>query len=730
MRRGWLVLGTFWVACGNGGGGNGADSRGPEDVGSADGPPDAAAEATDERPGEFPVCVPGTRLQCSDDARGEVVCNAEGTGYTVRACTGDSICQDPAVGCTSCIPGRLSCLNDETVVRCDATGSRWEVAQDCAPETTGKVCRNGVCIGLCELADKLSSYIGCEYWGVDLDNAMVSAGEGNYLDAAGSQFAIVVSNPSDRFPATVQIFTAFGEVLHDSRCNPLPRDPIPPLGLRVFNLPRFFPTDGCEPCTNGPGETYPGSACTQTFQMDVDLTSLKPQAFRVKSSIPITAYQFNPLENVGVYSNDASILLPTNALGKAYLVMTREQTFQDLKGFLTVVAVDRNETQVYVQVTAPTVSAPTLSGRTWNGDAIPAMAPGESRTFTLQQYDVLNIETNAYGADLTGSVVYANHPVAVFGGSEASNAPNTNHCCPLGGCQGYQDWMSCAQGGCVCEWPDRMAIPPRKVSCTDNSGCINYNTCCADHLEMQMFPVKTWGLQYVVSRSYPRKDEKDSIRLMAAQDDTRVTTYPLQGEGTYVLNRGEWVDFESNEDFQVRANRPVLVGQFLQAQDAPNPNQGLKDPADAGTGDPSFLLAVPIEQFRTEYVFLTPDKYRFDAVNLIVETGEPVWLDGQEVRPENLTFRPARDILQQMASQDPPLDHPWQLGPTFGQYAVIGDGTWSVFRVVLKDGVHRAQCAKPFGAIVYGYDRYVSYGYPAGLNLEDLKIVQEEPPAP
>jgi hypothetical protein len=172
------------------------------------------------------------------------------------------------------------------------------------------------------------------------------------------------------------------------------------------------------------------------------------------------------------------------------------------------------------------------------------------------------------------------------------------------------------------------------------------------------------------------------------------------------------------------------VGQFLQAQDAPDPNQGLKDPRDAGTGDPSFLLAVPIEQFRTEYVFLTPDKYRFDAVNLIVETGVPVWLDGREVRPEDLTFRPARDILQEMAAQEPPLDHPWQLGPSFGQYGVIGDGTWSVFRVVLKDGVHAAQCAKPFGAIVYGYDRYVSYGYPAGLNLEDLKIVQEEPPAP
>ena len=65
---------------------------------------------------------------------------------------------------------------------------------------------------------------------------------------------------------------------------------------------------------------------------------------------------------------------------------------------------------------------------------------------------------------------------------------------------------------------------------------------------------------------------------------------------------------------------------------------------------------------------------------------------------------------------------------TFGDYNRIADGEWSVWRVAVKDGVHVARSEKPFGAIVYGYDRYVSYGYPAGLNLEDLKLVTEEPP--
>jgi hypothetical protein len=45
----------------------------------------------------------------------------------------------------------------------------------------------------------------------------------------------------------------------------------------------------------------------------------------------------------------------------------------------------------------------------------------------------------------------------------------------------------------------------------------------------------------------------------------------------------------------------------------------------------------------------------------------------------------------------------------------------------VEDGVHVAQCVEPFGVIAYGYDQYVSYGYPAGLNLDDLKLVSEVP---
>ena len=72
---------------------------------------------------------------------------------------------------------------------------------------------------------------------------------------------------------------------------------------------------------------------------NIEGTMIEERAYRVVANSPLTAYQFNPLENVEVFSNDASLLLPTSTAGTDYWMMTREQTFDDLKGFVTVVGI-------------------------------------------------------------------------------------------------------------------------------------------------------------------------------------------------------------------------------------------------------------------------------------------------------------------------------------------------------------------------------------------------------
>ena len=590
------------------------------------------------------VCHPGEAGGCTADDSGLLVCLADGSGFGVEPCeTAEGKpgrCLDGA--CTPCVPGGRLCRNDDEVWQCDDTGANMVLYQDCNGPATGQVCTNGACVRLCDLAAKWDSYMGCDYWGADLDNAYVD--NGKVYDAQGKPFAIVVSNPHPTYPAEVTIYrwdeasgqeqVVPGEPFDEEDtgesdpAKSFPTEPIPPGGLRIFRLPR----------------------------RDVNGTVQAPLAYHVRASIPVTAYQFNPLENEEVYSNDASLLLPSNVLGTYYWVMTREQSFAYLRGYLAVVAANPGATEVSITVTAPTLV----------GD-VAHLEPGDSITRTLHQYDVLAIETDAIGADLTGSLVYASKPVAVFGGSEASNAPNTNHCAPSG----------------VCEWD--METP-----CEGNADCSSFNTCCADHLEQQLFPVETWGRHYLCAKSFDRGMEKDVWRVIASEPGTQVTTLPVQVD-IPVLNAGEWVDFESDEHFELVATKPVMVGQFLAAERAPGPG---KQDGDAGIGDPAFILVVPEEQFRQETVFLAPDKYELDYVTVVARHATNVAFDGAPIDP--------------------------------GEWEDMGSGEVKVARFAVTDGVHRVDSSQPVGVYVYGYDSFVSYGYPAGL---DLKPINQDPEA-
>jgi len=605
-----------------------------------------------------PVCCPGTTNGCSGDARQIFTCTADGTGWVGQDCVDaagePTLCltstDTPAGYCAACVPGAPRCLDDDTVELCGEAGLEWEPHQSCDGEITGKICLEGVCISQCEINAKQPVYMGCDFWAVDLDNSFLPWRD---LDAQGAQFSVVISNPSEKYPATITIENVEGPVLEDSAGEPFPAEPVLPGGLRIYNLPR----------------------------RDVDGTVVAPLAYHVRSTVPITAYQFNPLENVDVFSNDASLLLPEHVTGKYYFVMTREETWEFLRSYLTVAAIRPGETHVTVDVAAPTL----VGFHEGTGEPIPHLEPGDSYTTTLQQYDVLNIETDAVGADMTGSVVLADRQVAVFGGSEASNVPNTNHCV-------------LAQG--VCEWDGATA-------CTEHQDCndAGFVTCCADHLEQQMFPVKSWGTRYVAARSFPRNEELDSYRIIAAEDDTLVTTLPVQ-LSIPVLHRGEWVDFESDQDFEIQATRPILVGQYLACKEAPGPNlQGELEPGDAGIGDPAFLLLVPVEQFREDYVFLAPDKYALDYVTVVAPADAVVWFDCGEPDPERIP-----DACQAI----PEEAWSWYMS-----------GEYKATRFPVEDGVHRVHASAAVSVYAYGYDERVSYGYPAGLDIEDLGLIKE-----
>jgi hypothetical protein len=664
LARWWLLLGL--VACGGSGGpssdwhfADGLAHRDADAAPDATTPADVAAsdwpDPPDAPPPDGTTCWPGTAYGCAVDGLSLKVCLPGGDGFGIEPCLtatgGQSACLDGR--CTPCLPGTRACDGEDRVVRCAEDGQGNELLEECSGATTGKVCFQGACIGLCELSLKWNTYLGCDTWGADLDNAYIP---GEEADAMGAPYAIVVSNPHERFPASVTI-TRWNEALgveevvtgepfacetdpkwlcdtgESDPARPFQAEAIGPGDLRVFYLPR----------------------------RDVNGTVIAPLAYHVVSSIPVTTYQFNPLANVGVKSNDASLLFPSNVDGTWYYVMSREQTYDYLRGFLAVVAVSPGTTDVVVTVTAPTLA----------GD-VPHLEPGESTgVLKLSRFDVLNIESNGAGSDFTGSVVVASKPVAVFGGLECANAPNTELC----GSDGFCEWRGL----------DGTDAP---VACERHEDCFRFITGFCDHLEDQLLPVAAWGKHYLCGKSFDRTTEKDLWRVLAADDGTRFTTLPPQNGGDFpVLNAGEWIEFASDEHFELVADKPVMVGQFFAGWDSPTPGK-TEEPGDAAIGDPSFLVQVPTEQFRDQYVFLAPDKYELDYVTLHAPKDAQVVFDGALVEP--------------------------------GLWAAVGTGAWRVARFRIKDGVHRVDASAPVGVYVYGYDFHVSYGYPAGLDLERL----------
>jgi len=111
-------------------------------------------------------------------------------------------------------------------------------------------------------------------------------------------------------------------------------------------------------------------------------------------------------------------------------------------------------------------------------------------------------------------------------------------------------------------------------------------------------------------------------------------------------------------------------------------------------------LAVPIEQFRTQYLFHAPTTYETNYVDITAQVGGNVTLDGAPVT----------------------------------NWTPIGTTGWQLARVTplnngpLNDGNHSITGDMGFGISVYGYGMDTSYWYPGGLDLHQVVVAREPQP--
>ncbi|MFQ5639341.1 MAG: PKD domain-containing protein, partial [bacterium] len=196
---------------------------------------------------------------------------------------------------------------------------------------------------------------------------------------------------------------------------------------------------------------------------------------------------------------------------------------------------------------------------------------GQVFSVVLNQGDVYQVKA-FNGKDLTGSVIQASLPIAVFAGN------------------------SCAQ------------LPTGTQAC--------------DHIVEQIAPVNTWGSSFVTLPLQGRENG-DTFRIQASQDQTLVN---INGALVATLNFGDFFETILEQPAEIVATKPVTVMQFSNGDEW--------DPDVDGNGDPFMMLIPPTEQFMNSYTMSTLDEgfpLNFLSVTIPTASISSLLLDGQPV---------------------------------------------------------------------------------------------------
>jgi len=396
----------------------------------------------------------------------------------------------------------------------------------------------------CQEAAEQQTNQGCEFWAADLPQAWW--GENDSPAPEVGQYAVVVANASANTPAQVDIYRGNEATLVDSAS-------VAVNDVHVFELPAL--------------------SLQSQGNSDAGL------AYRIETDVPVTAYQFNTLEQTSArYSADASLLFPTHVLRKDYTAFTGASlTGTGIGSIGAYVAVVANEDQTLVDVyTNQTLQA---------GPGPMGIVLDRGQVYTVLAESTALVPTFDDG-NLSGTRVAADKPVAVFSGNVAANEP--------------------------------LDAPANAV-------------CCADHLEQQMLPLEVWGNRYLVAPpidpNNPQAIVKAAYRVVGSTDGTSFVYNPAAPPGApSSVDAYETAYFVTDTAFTIEGTRPFGIAQFFVGSLA------TAGPVDVeANGDPAMIVLPSEEQFQDSYVFLVPPTYEANYVTVLRPTGTSTTLDGAPV---------------------------------------------------------------------------------------------------
>ena len=276
------------------------------------------------------------------------------------------------------------------------------------------------------------------------------------------------------------------------------------------------------------------------------------KAFHITTDGPAVAYQIFPYGGGNAAITSATLLLPTSAWDVNYVAVNAFAQTQISTNW-GLPSLDILAGEDGTQVTISPVAAITA------GTGVAGAAQGTPTVYNLNKGQYVQF---TQPAELTGSAILANKPVATFGGNSCMNVPVVQDACDTGGQQ----------------------IPP----------------------------VRALGSEYAAVRYRGRgggQNESVPWRLVGAVNGTQLTfTPPAPAGAPATLNAGQLAMFDSPGPFVVASQdsaHPFYASAHMTGGSAFN-----------GEGDAEFVNIVPTAQYLDSYVFFTDPTY--PETNLVV----------------------------------------------------------------------------------------------------------------
>jgi len=356
-------------------------------------------------PDVAPFCDEGKCAKCPDkklfcakaaiaggDSKAVMRCEAAGSKATLHEqCKGDSFCVKDK--CVKCAPSHWFC-DGHKAMRCAADGQSSKLHQDCA--AVGTTCLAGVCVDPCSFG---TGNPGCAFIGVDLENGPVGVpGQPTSVVAGDGPYSLFFSN-YQAAPTKLTVTAATGST-HTATV----------------------------PAKSGLAVQFPAPKWSSKPLSQAG-SGLNLRSLMVKAAKPLVIHQLNLSAGKPLVSAGMALNLPGGLLGKEYWVMAADQPSPKQRSFMTIIASETGITQVAVLPSAPVAHGAAM------GQVVPGGTWAGLKKYKLTKGQVLNITSNAVGADFTGSYIKANKRIAVFAGASATRAPKTNGCVKTAGAQ-------------------------------------------------------------------------------------------------------------------------------------------------------------------------------------------------------------------------------------------------------------------------------------------------------